>query len=377
MDAQRLLREVEERTDVVFEAMRFVTDHPEVGHQERECAQYLTEQLARLGFRILEGVAGLRTAFTATMEARGGGRRVGVVALYDAVPAVDAAGERRPNHSCGHACLSGAVMGTAAVWSALREELSGAFVVIGCPADEHALVDPALRGGKEVIAEAGVLDGLDNALYVHPEDQNAVWRASEWMIRLDGTVLATRPAGMAALLEHGSEVVRLAPTLGPGRVMVESVETAGDVFLGASIVLRAYVVIRGPSAEVVRSTARQVREKFRGLRWRARGGIHGIRPDPELVAVAERCLEAAGLPFDPNPPSIPYATDFGNISRQVPSAMIGVGHRHWKFHSAAGARQFAGPDGERVAMDMARVLTLTVASIAQVADSAVSREVAR
>lgn len=365
MEERWLLQEIDDRNDVVLDSMRFVEDHPEVGHHERECARYLTEGLAALGYRLVAGLADLPTAFMGTMETGSLGNRVGVVALYDAVPAIDSGGRPQPNHSCGHACVAGAVMGTAAVWSALRDGLSGALVIIGCPADEHALVDPTLCGGKEVIASAGVLEGLDALLYIHPEDQNAVWRASEWMIRLDGTVLATRPSGMAPLLQHGSELARLGPTLGPGRVMVESVETTGDVFTGAAIALRAHVVVRGPTAAVVRSTARYVRERFRSFHWRTRGEIQGIRPDRALVAIAERGLEVAGLSFDRDPSPIPYATDFGNMSRQVPSAMIGVGHRQWKFHSQAGAREFAGRDGRRVAMDMARALTVTAATIAE------------
>ena len=59
-----------------------------------------------------------------------------------------------------------------------------------------------------------------------------------------------------------------------------------------------------------------------------------------------------------DPPSLPFATDFGAISRRSQRA-----HRHrapggWAFHTALGEQQFASDDGVTAALAMAEVLAL-------------------
>ena len=51
-------------------AMEFVHGHPELGHSEFECSEFLADQLAAKGLEIQRGVGGMDTAFTATVKAR-------------------------------------------------------------------------------------------------------------------------------------------------------------------------------------------------------------------------------------------------------------------------------------------------------------------
>ena len=71
-----------------------------------------------------------------------------------------------------------------------------------------------------------------------------------------------------------------------------------------------------------------------------------------------------GRPFVADPAPLPFATDFGNVSRRVPAALIGVGReRGWAFHTDQGAEQFASDDGEAAGLTIARVLALAAARI--------------
>jgi metal-dependent amidase/aminoacylase/carboxypeptidase family protein len=84
-----------------------------------------------------------------------------------------------------------------------------------------------------------------------------------------------------------------------------------------------------------------------------------VRPDARVTAAVAEAFTAAGRDFVKDSPPLPFATDFGNISQRVPSALIGVGHPGgWSFHTDEGARQFAAPDGEEAALGIARVLAL-------------------
>ena len=108
----------------------------------------------------------------------------GYSALYDAVPAVAADGSIVPTHSCGHGPIAGSVVAAAAALAELRDELAGSVVVVGCPSDEiHAPGSAARGGGKLLSAEAGLWDGIDAALYCHPEFLDTVSLRSLWMRR--------------------------------------------------------------------------------------------------------------------------------------------------------------------------------------------------
>jgi metal-dependent amidase/aminoacylase/carboxypeptidase family protein len=368
VNKDRLLQEVEKTKDVVVETMRFITAHPEIGHEEYQCAEYLQEQLSRLGFQVANQTAGLPTAFSAWLESRRRGTKIGIVALYDAVPTLDTEGRPRPNHSCGHALVAGAVIGTAAVWSALGSDLSGSLFIVGCPADEHAgRLHRSRGGGKEITAAERVWDGLDAALYAHPEDRNAVGRSSEWMVRLCGTNVGRRVSGggLSLLLESALELGALEASEGPARIVLEAVETEGDLPSESALSLKAYLLVRGTTAKQVQQATQEIKKSVDAFHWRQVSKIQGIKPDPSMTSVVEDSFRAAGLDFDPDPPPLPYATDFGNISRRLPSAAIGVGDRAWNFHSLTGARDFVGKEAEEVALNMTRVLTLSAVSIAE------------
>jgi hypothetical protein len=77
-------------------------------------------------------------------------------------------------------------------------------------------------------------------------------------------------------------------------------------------------------------------------------------------------FHALGRDFVPDPPQLPFATDFGNISRRCPAALIGVGREGgWAFHTDQGAAQFASSAGEAAAITIAQVLALAAAELSE------------
>jgi metal-dependent amidase/aminoacylase/carboxypeptidase family protein len=347
--------------DTVRRAAEFVYAHPETAHLEHECAGYLAGTLEERGFAVERGVAGMETAFLAASP--GEGQRVGLVAVYDAVATLDAAGEPVAVHSCGHGSIAGGVVGAALA----AADLGRAVTVFGLPADElHAGGVRRHGGGKERSAAAGLWDGIDAALYAHPEFIDTVSQASLWGRHLELVVEGRRS------LRAGGEHVALdalagAVALGrrqPGEVMLERAVLDGDVEEGARMVLRAGFFVFAADEGSLEERTQQLRSSVEGGQWSVTRTIPAIVPDDRVTAAVAAAFDAAGRHFVADPPPLPFATDFGAISRVVPSALIGIGREGgWAFHTDEGAAQFTGPDGIEAALEVATVLAHAVAQL--------------
>lgn len=364
---ERLLAAVAARRPQIEAAIEFVHAHPELAHEERECSRFLAGQLEEAGYDVELGVAGLPTAFRARLEAAPGGRGVGIVDLYDAVPAVRPDGSAKPVHSCGHGPLAGGVAGAALALADVREELGGAVEVIGCPADElHAPGTIERGGGKALTAAAGLWDGLDAALYAHPEFIDTVSVKSRCMRRLVATVGGTRTMDETVEAPRRAAELALEAATGPrsDALMLERMLLEGDVEEGSGFTLRATWFVTADSEDELEDLAAELCGRLPGADWETTRAVPEIVPDERVRAAVASAFAAAGREFVPDPPSLPFATDFGDISRRAPSALIGVGRPGgWEFHTDNGARQFASPDGVEAALATASVLALSVARL--------------
>lgn len=130
--------------------------HAEVVWAEFASSKSLGAWLAAEGFAVETGVAGLPTAFVATRP--GPGRRIAFVAEYDALPGL--------GHACGHNIIAASACGAAAALAAVAPGLT--VSVIGSPAEEGG-------GGKITMLDAGVFDGVDFALMVHPGPEDFLY----------------------------------------------------------------------------------------------------------------------------------------------------------------------------------------------------------
>jgi amidohydrolase len=134
---------------------RRIHDHPELGYQEVRACGWLSEFLAAKGFKVERGVAGVETAFRATIES-GTGPTLAILCEYDALPGI--------GHACGHNVIGAAGAGAGAALAALRDALPGGRVeVIGTPAEEGG-------GGKIRLIERGIFANVDAAMMVHGLD---------------------------------------------------------------------------------------------------------------------------------------------------------------------------------------------------------------
>ena len=364
MNDATVLAAVEAERESALAAMRFVHEHPELGHEERECAAYLASVLERGGYEVERGLAGMETAFRAAFQSARPGRAVGLVCLYDAVAAVRPDGSIEAVHSCGHGSIAGGVVGAALALASLGDKLPGTLVVLGCSADEiHAPGTRERGGGKLLSADAGAWDSLDAALYAHPEFDDTVTLESRWMRRERVVVPGTRsltgapqpPLDAAHAIFHA---------LVHADVMLEHLELDGDVEEGTGLVLRAEMLVFADGEAELEERCATVRAALPAAEWASGPTVAGIRPDAAVVAAVREAFLAAGRGFRDDPDPLPFATDFGNVSRRVPAALVGVGRPGgWRFHSDEGAREFASAAGEEAALVIAQVLALSAARL--------------
>lgn len=365
IDDAGLLAAVERALPGGLAVMRFVHENAELAHEEHRCSEHIAEALAQAGLEVERGAGGMETAFVATLTGAVPGRTVGLVCLYDAVPAVRPDGTMEAVHSCGHGPIAAGVTAAATALAAHRNGLAGRVLVVGCPADEiHAPGTVTRGGGKYLSAEAGLWEGVDAALYAHPEFIDTVSLQSRWMRREH-----VRVAGTRSMSGEPEPPLRAAGAiLGANGldVMVESLRLDGDVEEATGLVCSAQVLVWGDSPAELEERCTTVRALVPDGNWHSGPTVEGVRPDEAVTHAVAEATAASGREFVADPPPLPFATDFGNISRRVPAALIGVGRAGgWAFHSDEGARQFASPDGEAAAAAIARVLALAASRLTE------------
>jgi metal-dependent amidase/aminoacylase/carboxypeptidase family protein len=363
---------VERRRPQIEATIEFVHAHPELAHEEVECAARLTALLASAGFSVTTGVADMDTAFVARRAGGRPGARVGLAALYDAVPAVGEDGTVRAVHSCGHGPIAGAVTGAALALAGLEEGFAGEIVVVGCPADEiHAPQAVARGGGKLLTAAAGIWDDLDAALYAHPEFKNTVWPRSRWMRRHTFRLFGRRSLRddvPQPPLEAIGELLTACSKISRNDLMIERIELDGDVEEDTGLALTGSLLFFGDDEPSLERHAAHLQAALPNLDWSAGPLVEGVRPDERVTAAVADAFAALDRPFEPDPGTLPFATDFGNITQRVPAALIGIGRPEgWSFHTAEGAAQFASEAGVEAAMQIATVLALATARLGEAA----------
>ena len=183
-DKGAILQSMDARAAHYGDVSRKIWEFAELGFKENQSAALLESELRAAGFRVVENVAGMPTAFTATW---GQGKPViGIMGEYDALPGLsqDTTPERKPlvaggpGHGCGHNLL-----GTASLFAAvtLKEwlaanKIAGTIRFYGTPAEEGG-------DGKLYMIRAGAFQDVDTVLSWHPADYNgAVLKMSLAMI---------------------------------------------------------------------------------------------------------------------------------------------------------------------------------------------------
>lgn len=154
----------QELMDWVIEQRRYLHQHPELSHQERETKAYIAQQLHQLGIDTFsltgKDVIGI-------IKGDGDGKIIGIRADMDALPIQEETGlpfsSKTSNvmHACGHDGHMAILLGVAKVLVTKKEEINGTILLIFQHAEEE------LPGGAMELVAAKLLDGVDAIFGYH------------------------------------------------------------------------------------------------------------------------------------------------------------------------------------------------------------------
>jgi len=160
---RRISESVDEMEPLLRRVSREIFEHPELKNEETFASRLLAGELETAGFTVELGVAGLPTAIRAIHPASTDGPTVAILGEYDALPDI--------GHACGHNLIAAGGLGAALAVGSIKNELPGTLLFLGTPAEEGG-------GGKVIMVDAGVFDGVDAALMFHPDSHTTIGRGS-------------------------------------------------------------------------------------------------------------------------------------------------------------------------------------------------------
>ena len=131
--------------------------HPELAFEEHHAAEACIKVLGDAGFNVTIGSGDLPTAFVA--EFGSGPLTVGICSELDALPGI--------GHACGHNMIAASGVGAGIGLTEVADELDLTIRVVGSPAEEGG-------GGKIILLERGVFDGVHFSMMVHPSPTEQV-----------------------------------------------------------------------------------------------------------------------------------------------------------------------------------------------------------
>jgi aminobenzoyl-glutamate utilization protein B len=164
---------VKEREAESWELAKKIWQWAEPGYKEHKSAALLANTLEKAGFKVQRGIAGIPTAFVATIGQ--GGPVIGIMGEYDALPGLSqdavpfrkAGTETTSGHGCGHHLFGVASMSAClALGEQIRAgTIKGTLRFYGCPAEEGG-------SARVFMVRDGAFKGCDVVLHWHPSSRN-------------------------------------------------------------------------------------------------------------------------------------------------------------------------------------------------------------
>jgi aminobenzoyl-glutamate utilization protein B len=314
----------------------------EVGYQEAKSSALLQQQLRAAGFQVTAGVAGIPTAFVATV---GSGKPViGIVGEFDALPGLSqeaqtamhhAIEENAPGHGCGHNLLgTGALAAAVAVKEWLASGHSGTLRYYGTPAEEGG-------SGKVYMVQAGLFKDVDAIVSWHPGDRNEASPTSSTAnitgkFRFHGVAAHAAAApdrGRSALdaVEAMDNMVNMMREHVPQETRIHYIITRGGA--APNIVpdfAEAYYYARQPNMKILDGIWERILNAAKGaalgtgttMDLEVTGAAYNVLPNEYLSGVMNTNLERVGG-FAYTPEEIKFAEELQKTLTDPPDVAIG------------------------------------------------------
>jgi len=369
------------RREEIHALARALHADPEIAFEEHGAHARCTTLLEGASFTVERGAGGLPTAFRAQL---GAGSLVAALCVeYDALPGI--------GHGCGHSLIAGASLGAALALAGvpgLLDELDLTLLVIGTPAEEHG-------GGKQLLLDAGVFDGVHLALMTHPtphtdtydvlgSTSQAVgrWRATftgrgahaaanpaDGINANDAAVVAQVAAGLLRQRIRDGERLALVPQQDGVTNIVP--EQAVVDFECRALTMESFAQLQ---ADLVACFEGAALATGTSLEITASEPVYEPLDQDEVLGRAwNRAISALGRPLAGSLGASAASTDMGNVSQRLPALhpFVGITGAGGALHTREFADHAASPEGFRLLDDSAIAMA---AVIREVASTPVSRE---
>ncbi len=318
---------IDENFGCLWEISSYIHSHPETAFHENNACEKLTDFLWKQGFAVEKHMAGLPTAFKAVFNI-GKGPRIAVLAEYDALPEL--------GHACGHNLICTSALGAAiAVQKAMQAQgIQGSIEVYGTPAEEDG-------GGKIIMLNNGVFDGLDAVFLMHPT--SAMTRIGGECISFTGKYITFqgKSAHAESHPEEGINAMDAASlfhqALGVSRQQLPDDLHVCDVIRSISSDIgqipskaKLEVELSSPNSKHIQRGEAVVDRIAKGiaiatgctLETEDISGYLGRIPNQVLGDVCRKELEDLGEAVMEGMPADQGGEDLGNVSRRIPSCNL-------------------------------------------------------
>ncbi len=318
---------IEMASDELIRLSHHIWDHPELAFEEEVASAACIDVLADAGFAVTAGVADLPTAFVA--EYGTGSLTVGICAEMDALPKI--------GHACGHNMIAAAGLGAGLGLAQLADDFDLTVRVLGTPAEEGG-------GGKILMLERGVFDGVHAAMMMHPAPA-------------ESDIFPTLASAACDYHFHGKPAhASLAPHVGinaadaitvaqvaigllrqhlrPGDQVHGIVIDGGEASNIVPAETTARYQVRAPELSALNELQARIGRCFEAgalatgatLEVEARAMPYSeFRHDEDLAVAYRANAEAIGRSFGPRPTAPAASTDMANISLLMPTIHPSVG----------------------------------------------------
>ena len=390
----RLCAVIDAHAEELYAAAREIYAHPELGYCEEHTSAVVRAFFEKYGIPYTYPHA--KTGVKARLGNNPDLPTVAVMGELDAIrcaahPDADKFGTV---HACGHFAQITAMLGAALALkeSGIASELAGNVAFLACPAEEFADLDTrrALReageiayfGGKQQLISEGVFDGIDCAMLIHAQPNEA---EKKLYVRGHNLGFLTERVTFRGKAAHGSkpyegtnalnaaalfllgihanretfrdeEHIRIHPIITKGGDVVNSVPD--------EVIVEMYV--RGATREAIGKGKDAVLRAAQGaaltigasVEFEETVGYLPIAESPALSQVMEDNASAlgVGLVFGEE---ITGSTDIGDLSAILPVIQPSVGGFAGGLHSA----EFAVRDRETAILTPAKLYACTVADL--------------
>lgn len=357
-------RVVDERFDGLWELSCDIAAHPELCFEERYSSKRVADELERDGFVLERGVATLETAFAATFGS--GELVISILAEYDALPDI--------GHACGHNLIAACAIGGGLTLATFAERLGITVKVIGTPAEEGG-------GGKVLMLDRGIFDGVHAALMIHPWPSDwlsprclAVTHFDVTFHGITAHASANPQSGKNALDAMTIAQVAiglLRQQLDPGDQVHGVVLDGGTAANVIPEMTRGRYMVRTPTMQRLGPLVARVKACFEAgalasgttLDYDVLAPDYShLESDPDLLALYRTSAQSLGRRFegdDANLPAPTISTDVANVSLAIPTIqpLLGIASDGATNHQAGFARACVGDDARRALRDGSIILS--------------------